>query len=498
MGEMRNVKNSNLLITGVALAAVIFITDIYTPRGIADAISYVALVLLTLWSSRKSHTIIAAIGGTILTVSGLAFSPAGEVASIFLANRFLAIIGIWVAAFVILRFKESEKKNQQMRDSLNALFNYATEGIIITDKDGIITLVNPEAEKQFGYDPEELLGKSIDILVPDRVAGRHRGHREQFMKHGDSRAMGVGMELWGKRKDNSEFPVEISLSSYKLDQQQQTVVFVIDITERKKRQEEINRTHEELKKYAAMLKDTNAELESFAYISSHDLQEPLRKIQSFGGRVLAGEHDKLSDDGKDYLTRVLNAAARMQSLINDLLTFSRLTTRSKTSVEVDLNVVAAEVMQDMEVTIAKNNARIVVDPLPRVVAEPTQMRQLFQNLLVNAIKFRKADVDPVIHISAGRVDFNGHDYHELRFEDNGIGFNEKYAEKIFGIFQRLEGSRYEGSGIGLTICKKIVSRHGGAISVKSTPGKGSVFLIRLPLHPIALTPETYDTNFENN
>ncbi|HET6989822.1 MAG TPA: PAS domain S-box protein, partial [Bacteroidia bacterium] len=470
---MRQAKNGNLLIIGILFAAGIFIVDIYTPLGVADAISYVALVLLTLWSSRKSHTIIAASAGTVLTILGMIASPPGEIASIFVANRALALIGIWSAAFVILRFKKSEAESRKMRDSLNALFTYATEGIIISDDLGKIQMVNPEAEKQFGYEKSELMGKSIDVLVPDHLAKKHSRYREQFFEKPKSRAMGNGMELWGRRKNGSEFPLEISLSSYMLDGTHFVVAFIINITERKKQEEALKQTHEELKQYAFVLKETNAELENFAYISSHDLQEPLRKIQSFGDRLQTKDAAVMSEEGKDYLARMMNASVRMQKLINDLLGFSRLTSHSQSYSKIDLNQVATEVMSDLEVSIAKNNVKIQVDVLREVMGEPTQMRQLFQNLIANAIKFKKDKEDPVIHISSRDITIEERSFTEIRFEDNGIGFDEKYSDKIFSIFQRLDGRKYEGSGIGLAICKKIALRHGGTITASSTPGKGS-------------------------
>lgn len=477
------IKSRNLLIIEIILAAGIFILDIYTPRGIADAVGYVALVLLTLWSSRRSHTILAALAGSVLTIVGLLLSPQGEIASIFVSNRVLALAVIWASAFVILRFKRSEKESRKMRDSLNALFMHATEGIIISDNSGKIEMINPEAEKQFGYEQSGLTGKNISRLIP-----------VSFFENAYS-TNGSGMEMTARRKDGSEFPVSVSLSRYMLDGVQFVVAFIVNITERKKQQEDLKRSHEELKQYALVLKETNAELENFAYISSHDLQEPLRKIQSFGDRLLIREKEALSEEGKDYLARMLNASARMQKLISDLLSFSRLTSRSQTYCEIDLNQVAAEVMSDMEVTIAKSNARIEIGKLPRVMGEPTQMRQLFQNLVGNAVKFRKPDEDPVVHISSRDVIIDNRKFTEIRFSDNGIGFDEKYTDKIFGIFQRLDGSKYEGSGIGLAICKKIALRHTGSISAHSSPGKGSVFTVMLPATTNNST-ENHETKIE--
>lgn len=487
---MRFVKTYKFLLIEILFATGIFLMDLYTPRGIADAISYVALVIITLWTQKKSHTIIAAVAGTLLAVIGGLLSPDSNLPVVFVINRALAIAVIWVAALVILLFKRSQSEGRRLRDSLNALFTHATEGIVIVNSRNQIDLINPKAERQFGYSHDELIGRPLDeLFLKSPSVAAERESPELSAEAG---------EYIARRTDGSEFPAEISRSRYQLGDEEFTVSFVIDITERKKREVQLRQSHEELKRYAVMLKETNAELESFAYISSHDLQEPLRKIQSFGSRLQAGEKHALSPEGQDYLDRVVNAAERMQQLINDLLAYSRLTTRDKVRTEVDLNQVAREVLSDLELAIEHSKAQVKTEQLPRVVAEPVQMRQLFQNLIGNAVKFRKRDEAPLIRIWYKEVRYDEHDYVELYFEDNGIGFDEKYAEKIFGIFQRLEGTRYDGSGIGLTICKKIAARHGGIITAKSKPGQGSLFKVTLPVNPVPLHTMVNAEHIENH
>lgn len=367
-------------------------------------------------------------------------------------------------------------------DGSRALFYHATEGILVTNKEGEITSINPAAEKMFGYEPGELVGKKIEILIPRRYSKQHENQRDSFQKNPHARSMGIGLDLFGRRKDESEFPVEVSLSPFSSGEGDFVIAFIIDITIRKRQEEFLKKTHRELQYYTEELKASNAELENFAYISSHDLQEPLRKIQSFGDRLKTNEADKLTEQGQDYLNRMLNAAQRMQNLINDLLAFSRLSTRSLPFEPTDLNQVIREVLSDMEVTIENTKATVNIDPLPVVEAEPTQMRQLFQNLISNAIKFRKDDTSPAINIyskKALKKSSDDPDQIEIFFEDNGIGFDEKYNDRIYNIFQRLEGRKFEGSGIGLAICRKIAMRHGGNISAKSQIGKGSTFIVTL-------------------
>ncbi|MBL8160288.1 PAS domain-containing protein [Candidatus Saccharibacteria bacterium] len=240
---------------------------------------------------------------------------------------------------------------------------------------------------------------------------------------------------------------------------------------------------EQLNQANVSLRRSNEELENFAYVASHDLQEPLRKIQAFGDLLDEEYADKLGE-GRDYLTRMKKAAGRMSVLIEDLLAFSRVTTKAKDPVEVDLNTVVNEVVDDLQIRVERCEGVVEVGDLPTILADPLQMRQLFQNLIGNALKFHREDVAPVVKVSAGLEQDGGTGQQMIRLEvaDNGIGFEEKYLDRIFSVFQRLHGrDAYEGTGIGLAVCRKIVERHGGCITASSVPGEGSKFTIMLPL-----------------
>ncbi|NET60981.1 MAG: GAF domain-containing protein [Symploca sp. SIO2E6] len=246
---------------------------------------------------------------------------------------------------------------------------------------------------------------------------------------------------------------------------------------------------------------SNVELQQFAYIASHDLQEPLRKIQAFGDRLKVKFSEVLTDQGLDYLERMQNAAGRMQVLINDLLSLSRVTTKTQPFIPVNLTLVVQDVLSDLEISIQETGAQVEVENLPIVEADPVQMRQLLQNLIGNALKFHNSQVQPVVKIygqlpmalelpapsfdhqeQLPRDITNNEEFCQILVKDNGIGFEEKYLDRIFNAFQRLHGrSVYPGTGIGLAICRKIVERHSGSITATSTPDQGATFMITLPL-----------------
>lgn len=235
--------------------------------------------------------------------------------------------------------------------------------------------------------------------------------------------------------------------------------------------------------YAAELERSNRELQEFASVASHDLQEPLRKIRSFGERLGDRCRGALDEKGEGYLSAMLDAAQRMQALIEDMLSYARITTAARPFRSVDLADLVGGVLRDLQARVEQTGARIEVGPLPTVLADAVQMRQLFQNLLGNALKFRRAGVPPIVHVTCARSDA-AVPSRQIVVEDNGIGFEPRYTAKIFQLFERLHGrSEYEGTGMGLAIARKIVERHGGTILASGRPGRGATFTFTLPLQP---------------
>ena len=369
---------------------------------------------------------------------------------------------------------------QKLQRRYESILNSAGEGIYGLDLQGRTTFVNPATAKITGWKVEELVGKSEGEVFHRPSSGEAATENETGIDQADHKIF--------YRKDGSSFPAEYVRTLIKeKDRDIGAVVIFKDITERRRSEEAINRK-------AAELARSNSELEQFAYVASHDLQEPLRKIQAFGDRLKTKCDAVNLQDGRDYLERMQGAAARMQTLINDLLTFSRVISASQPFATVDLNSVSKGVLSDLEVRIEQTKARVEVGALPTIEADEVQMRQLLQNLIGNALKFQPSGGQPLIRVQARNLKspFAGSpeedpyaEQCELTIQDNGIGFDEKYLEKIFAVFQRLHGrNEYEGTGVGLAVCRRITDRHGGTITARSKLGEGATFIVTLPVrHP---------------
>lgn len=353
---------------------------------------------------------------------------------------------------------------------LRLILDAAPNGILVVDHTGKIVLVNAQVECLFQYTRQELIGKSIDILVPESARAQHPKDREAFMREPRQRAMGAGRDLFGLRRDGVQIPVEIGLNPLKTDTDTYVVASVVDITERKN-------SEAVLREKVLELERSNDDLQQFAYVCSHDLQEPLRVISNYTQLLARRYQGKLDQNANDFIEFIVEATRRMQELINDLLLYSRVQSRAEAFRDTDSADVIQRAIKNLSVSIDETKTKIIIqEELPHVNADFTQMIQVFQNLISNAIKFRSTEL-PIIKVSAAEQG----PYWQFTVEDNGIGFDMKYADRIFIIFQRLHTrDKYAGSGIGLAVCKKIIERHGGRCSVISEPGKGSAFTFTLP------------------
>jgi len=364
---------------------------------------------------------------------------------------------------------------EQAQQKFKGLLESAPDAIVIMDEKGRITLVNKQCENIFGYQKDELIGANMELLLPERFRSAKPEQPKLIYDIPGVRSTDIGVEVLGQRKNGNEFPIEMSLSPLETEEGVLVTAAIRDISEKKRLEKEIREANvtleKKVQKRTAELEIKNKELEQFAYVASHDLQEPLRTTSSFVELLRKQYHGRLDENADRYIDYVIQASDRMKTLIKDLLDYSRIG-REKQFEPVNCNVALAEVLADLAEVIKENQAKIVAGPLPVVNAFPTELKLLFQNLISNSIKFRKPGIAPHIEISTT----NQYGHWHFQFRDNGIGIDKQYQQRIFIIFQRLHNrSVYEGSGIGLAHCKKIVELHGGKIWVESEIGKGSIF-----------------------
>jgi PAS domain S-box-containing protein len=361
---------------------------------------------------------------------------------------------------------ESKESGAKYRGLLEA----APDAMVVVNPGGEIVLLNVQAEKQFGYRRDELVGQQVKNIIPEGFAERLIADGTRSAAEALAQQIGTGIELSGRRKDGSEFPIEIMLSPLESAEGVLVTAAIRDISTRKKAELHLLRKVEELNR-------SNEELGQFAYIASHDLQEPLRMVASYTQLLSRRYKGKLDADADEFIAFAVDGASRMQRLIQDLLAYSRVGTKGKDLLDTSSQEALQRALLNLRGAIEERGALVTHGPLPPVLADETQLVQLFQNLVGNAIKYQRPGGVPQVHVSVTR---SGEDKWMFAVKDNGLGIDPQYFEKIFGMFQRLhKREEFAGTGIGLAICKKIVERHGGNISVESQPGQGSTFFFAL-------------------
>jgi PAS domain S-box-containing protein len=365
--------------------------------------------------------------------------------------------------------KEADRQLAQMEGRYRGLLEAAPDAMVVVNQAGEIVLLNVQAEKQFGYRRDELVGQEVKNIIPQGFAERLIADALRSTEDALAQQIGTGIELTGQRKNGSDFPIEIMLSPLESAEGILVTAAIRDITARKKSEAHLLQKMDELNR-------SNEELGQFAYIASHDLQEPLRMVASYTQLLARRYKGKLGSDADEFISFAVDGANRMQRLIQDLLAYSRVGTKGRDLLDISSEDALKQALINLRMAIQSSDAQVTHDPLPTVLADETQLIQLFQNLVGNGLKYQAPGV-PRVHISAAR---NGGKKWLFSVKDNGLGIDPQYFGRIFGMFQRLhKREEFEGTGIGLAICKKIVERHGGNISVESQPGQGSTFSFAL-------------------
>ena len=393
--------------------------------------------------------------------------------------------------------KDAEKHLVQMESRYRGLLEAAPDAMVVVNQSGEIVLVNVQAEKQFGYRRDELVGQKVKNIIPEGFAERLISDATRSVADALAQQIGMGIELSGRRKDGSRFPIEIMLSPLDSAEGILVTAAIRNISARKKSEEDnaalenqatslqtardvlelrVNERTKELAVANQVLEQSNLELKQFAYIASHDLQSPLRSISGFVQLLKLEYEGKLNEEAQDWIRRTVQSIAQMQTLIRDLLAYSRVEARSRPFTQIPFLDIVKDALTLLESSVRDSGGQVTWGPLPDIMGDRSQLVQLIQNLIGNGLTYH-GDKPPHIDISAER---SGKEW-IFSVRDNGIGIAPKYYEQIFEIFKRLHDQKdYPGTGIGLAVCRRVVNRHGGKIWVMSEPGQGSTFHFTIP------------------
>lgn len=376
----------------------------------------------------------------------------------------------------ILESNRDISARKRMERRFEKLLESAPDGVVIVNQSGKIELVNARAEDLFGYCRSELVGQPVEVLVPDQFRAIHSNHREGYTNSPRARDMGLGLELFGRRKDGTQFPVEISLSPIESEHGTLISSSIRDVSLRHEATRQIQNLNAALEQKVRDLDATNKELESFSYSVSHDLRAPLRHIDGFA-RILIEEHaSAFSMEARHFLERIVEAANRMGTLIDDLLSLARVGRREMAVRKASLDNLVQQAMTDLPPGTENRGILWRIEPLGEAVCDSGLIKLAFYNLLANAVKFTRTRETAMIQI--GTRQMNGTTAYFV--QDNGVGFDSQYADKLFGVFQRLHGQQeFEGTGVGLATVRRIVQRHGGEVWAESRPGEGATFFFTL-------------------
>jgi len=473
-----NRKELSYLIACIIITIIIIVFQLLTSLSVVATFASIAIMLLTMYIPGKSYTYIFAVVASVLIFIGFyysrfldkTFDPAKF--SNLIYNRISALGSVWITAYLIVKFKISRAEEQRSNQRMNALFLYASEGIIITDNQGKIVLVNPEAERQFGYTGSELVGKRIEILIPDRYGRRHIEHRKGYHENPGARYMGRGMELFGTKKDGAEFPVQISLSSFSTEDGMFVVSFILDTTELIKQKELTKALEKEM--------ELNELKSRFVAMASHEFRTPLSTILSSVALVEKYNEPSQQEDKIRHINRIRSTVKNLTNILNDFLSLDKLEdglVRVNSSI-FRLDKFCAEVVEEIRV-VAKPGQQInylYAAHTRDINMDQNLLRNILNNLLNNAIKYSP---------EKSLIDFTVSDTEKeliMSVKDCGMGIPEEDKPFMFDRFFRAKNaSNIQGTGLGLNIVKRYIDLMGGSIGFETEQNKGTTFTIKLPL-----------------
>ncbi len=443
--------------------------------GLTHAIEVRTIWVPWYWFSGgvKAVTAVASVGTAILLVrlvrGALALASPEHLKT---ANQTEEGVLVPSAIRDITERKRAEANQRASEEKFRAVAEHLNDAIVSADSEAKISYFNRAAERAFGYSAADTLGKPLTLLMPDRFQDAHRRGFQRFLSTGEARVIGKTVELTGIRKDGSEFPLELSLTTWKASEGTFFTAIIRDITERKRAEEAMARQAAELSRSNAELAATNRELEAFSYSVSHDLRAPLRHIDGFARILLEDCEPQLDALAQRHLQRIRDATAHMGRLVDDLLNLSRIGRREVNKQVVSLNSLVEEVLVDLKPEMEGRQIDWQIGRLPFVECDPALIRQALANLLSNALKYTRPRECAVIEVGQTTVDGQS----AIFVRDNGVGFSMKYADKLFGVFQRLHRQEdFEGTGVGLATVQRIIHKHGGRVWAEAELDRGATF-----------------------
>ena len=396
----------------------------------------------------------------------------GSIFPVELTVTRVPVEGLMLFTAYLRDLRESKRTQGAILDResrLRAVVSTAVDAILTIDEKGVVETVNPAAERLFGFAAHEVIGRNVKMLMPSPYQDEHDGYLDRYLETDEKRIIGIGREVTGLRKNGTTFPLHLTVSEMTVGGRRMFTGIARDITQLKETEHALQARNEDLSQ-------SNKELEQFAYVASHDLQEPLRMVASFTQLLARRYRGRLDPEADEFIGYAVDGVKRMQAQIEGLLTLSRVGSRGESFGPVDLDAVLGEALRNLTVVLAESRAEVTHDPLPTVRADARQMVNLLQNLVGNAVKFH-GERSPRVHLTAAREGSRW----RVSVRDNGIGIASQGSDRLFVIFQRLHTrEKYPGTGIGLALCKKIVERHGGKIWYESVPGEGTTFHFTLP------------------